>query len=91
MTSRFLFVITKLSADKNKHTKGSDTVQIKLLNDYIEVHSINKTRMAEALGISRNALAMKLEGKTPFKDFELKQMKKFLNLTDQQFLDFLGI
>lgn len=66
-------------------------MQIKLLNDYIDAHAINKTRLAEALGITRNALASKLEGKTPFKDFELKKMKKFLNLTDQQFLDFLGI
>lgn len=70
-------------------------MNLEMLLHKIEQTSISKTDIAEALGITRQGLYNKLDGKQEFKGSEIKLISQILNLTSYErdaifFSDFVG-
>ena len=66
-------------------------MNLQKLNEFIDSYPINKSKLAENLGITPSALNQKLKGNSQFKAFELKILKESLNATDEQMLEFLDL
>ena len=60
---------------------------IELLNKVIEEKGVSKTHIANKLGISRNALYNKLQGKSLFNQYEIKAICEVLNITNTKVKD----
>ncbi len=59
-------------------------MQIKLLKAKMVLHGDTLTSLSEYLGLTTRALCYKVNGKSPFKDKEMKVIKERYNLTDSE-------
>lgn len=60
------------------------TTNEKLLNSKIDASGISKSSIAEYLGLTRQGLYNKLNGRQELKGSEIKKISKLLNLSDDE-------
>lgn len=70
-------------------------MNLKMLVNKIEESKISRNTIAESIGITRQGLYNKLDGKKEFKVSEINQLSKMLNLTSVEreaifFSDYVG-
>lgn len=58
-------------------------MNLALLAEKIDTSGLTKTAIAEGLGLTRQGLYNKLDGKTEFTGSELKRISAMLNLSEQ--------
>jgi DNA-binding XRE family transcriptional regulator len=60
------------------------------LKEYIDTNKVNQQFLAEQLGISYQALYVKLKGKGNFSIKQALKIKDLLRLTEAEFIEFFG-
>lgn len=61
-------------------------MNLTLFREYLDARGVSLSAIARVLGISRQAIAMKMSGKTKFRADELETIANYLRMSDEEII-----